>query len=81
MAGSANTPGVVGTGGSTENDVVNDSNGSSSMCAVTRFSPVAHSGPARRATVALPSASILTVTPRAFTVSLNGFGTYQVTLP
>ena len=31
VSGSANTPGVVGTGGSTVNGVVNVSNGSSSM--------------------------------------------------
>src|SRR3984885_7530666 len=81
VAGSANTPGGVRLGGSTENDVVNDSNGSSSRWAVIMLSPAAHSGPARTTAVALPSASSLTVMPRTPAVSLNGFGTYQVNLP
>src|SRR5215469_14321346 len=78
--GSAKAPGVVFVGGRTVNEVVNVSNGSSSMCAVTRLSPAAQSGPAMSAAVALPSASSSTVTPRPSLV-LNGFGTYQVTSP
>src|SRR5712691_6185879 len=80
VAGSANTPAVVLTGGSTVNDVVNESNGSSSRRAVTRLSPAAHSGPASTASVALPSASTATEMARPVS-SLNGFGTYQVRRP
>src|SRR2546429_5092897 len=79
-SGSANTPGGVVTGGSTVNGVVNVSNGSCSMCALTRLSPTWQPGPAITATVALPSASSFTVTPLP-SVLENGFGTIQTSLP
>src|SRR5439155_8843335 len=80
VAASARTLCGVGTGGKTVNDVVNDSNGSSSMCAVIRLSPAEQNGPPRTATIALPSGSSSTDMPLPV-VTVNGFGTYQVRLP
>ena len=50
--------------GKIANDVVNDSNGTCSMCTLTMLSdPTVQLGPARNATVALPFGSSSTGTP------------------
>src|ERR1700726_4082522 len=75
----ANTPGVVLKGGTTRNDVANDSNGSCIIWAVIMPSPAEQPGPPKTATVALPSASSVTVMPRPLTpFGTNGLGMYQV---
>src|SRR2546428_4963792 len=79
VAGSAYRPCLVGSGGSTVKAVVNDSNGSSSMCATIRFSPAMHPAPPSNATVALPSASSSTEIPLPPS-TLSGFGSIQSSL-
>ena len=57
LAGVANTPGVVGRGGSTVKAVVTVVYGADSRCAAMRLSPAAQEGPPNTIAVALPSLS------------------------